>query len=142
MLPSVIAGKEHVPSVSHRLTHGYSKFREHSDWATFAGSDWRTRIMSEEVADRFHAKQGRSIGRWTLADSSGAKLIVYLKRHYQLPRIAGLLALLFPGRAWSPGLQEWNNLTWAERLGLPVPRAMAAGEFVGAGGKTAELSGS
>src|SRR5262249_5575552 len=84
---------------------------------------------------RFHSKQGRSIGRWTLTAADGQKLIVYLKRHYRLSRLSGLLALLFPARARSPGLHEWEHLTWAASHGLPVPRAVAAREFVGPGGK-------
>jgi heptose I phosphotransferase len=73
--------------------------------------------------------------------------VVYLKRHYVLPRRDGLLAVLFPGHARSPGLQEWEHLEWARAQGLPVPRAMAAGELVGPGGRlqsflaVAELTG-
>jgi heptose I phosphotransferase len=91
--------------------------------------------MTVEAADRFHAKQGRTVGRWTLTSRDGATLVVYLKRHYQLPRRAGLLALVFPRRAWSPGLQEWNHLRLASRLGLPVPRPVAAGELLRPGAR-------
>ncbi len=91
--------------------------------------------MAEVVGDRFHAKQGRSIGRWTLRSDSGSSLVVYLKRHYVLPRWHGLLAAVFPGRAWSPGLEEWNHLEWAKSQGIPVPRAVAAGELRGPWGK-------
>jgi heptose I phosphotransferase len=45
------------------------------------------------------------------------------------------MAVLFPPRAWSPGLQEWDHLQWAEQHGLPVPRALAAGELVGPRGR-------
>lgn len=107
--------------------------REDPDWQTFAGEGWTARIFGESVPDREHRKQGRAIGRWTLTDSAGRTLIVFLKRHFVLPKWAGLLARLFPGRAWSPGLQEWEHLSWAEREGFPVPRAMAAGEFRGPG---------
>jgi heptose I phosphotransferase len=126
---------DRVPSLWHRLLRGYRKIREQPDWAEFAGVDWPARIMSEEVADRYHAKQGRSIGRWTLTAADGRKLVVYLKRHYRLPRLGGLLALFFPSSAWSPGLQEWEHLNWAARHGLPVPRPVAAGELVRPGGK-------
>lgn len=135
MNPAVPFTPDRVPSLWRRLLRGYRKLRQQADWADFAGDDWPARIMAEEVADRFHAKQGRSIGRWTLTTPDGRRLVVYLKRHYQLSRLSGLLALLFPSKAWSPGLQEWEHLTWAAGQGLPVPRAVAAGEFVGPGGK-------
>jgi heptose I phosphotransferase len=32
-------------------------------------------------------------------------------------------------------MQEWEHLAWASREGLPVPRAVAAGEFVGPWGR-------
>jgi hypothetical protein len=126
---------ERTPSLWRRLLHGFRKLRQEPDWESFAGARWADRIMTEEVTDRFHAKQGRSIGRWTLTDAAGRPLVVYLKRHYRLPQLSGWLAMLFPGRAWSPGLQEWEHLVSAMSLGLPVPRAVAAGEFVGPGGK-------
>jgi heptose I phosphotransferase len=87
--------------------------------------------MAEQVADRFHAKQGRSIGRWTLTGDRGESMTVFLKRHHILPRLAGWAATIFPDRPWSPGLQEWRHLAWAEAEGLPVPRPVAAGEFRG-----------
>jgi hypothetical protein len=126
-------GADFRPSLWGRLRRGYRKWRQQADWAIFASADWRDRIMIEEVTDRFHAKQGRSIGRWTLTAADGRRLVVYLKRHYQLPLASGLLSALFPSRAWSPGLQEWEHLTWAARQGLPVPRAVAAGEMLNSG---------
>lgn len=103
------------------------------DWPAFAGADWANTILTVPVTDRFHAKQGRSIGRWTLTNTAGNQLVVYLKRHYELPRRHGLLARLFPAAAWSPGLQEWEHLQRASAAGLPVPRAVASGEFRGPG---------
>jgi heptose I phosphotransferase len=91
--------------------------------------------MSVEVTDKLFKKQGRSIARWTLQSPEGRTLVVFLKRHFELPRKHGLLAVLFPRRSWSPGLQEWEHLEWAEKHGLPVPRAVAAGELVGPGGR-------
>jgi heptose I phosphotransferase len=119
-----------VSSLWHRLRRGTRLLRRQPDWERFAGEGWADRIMTEPVTDRLHAKQGRSIGRWVL-DSDGGRLGVYLKRHYRLPRWRGLLATLFPGRAWSPGLQEWQHLCWAKSQGLPVPRPVAAGQLVG-----------
>jgi len=86
--------------------------------------------MSEPVTDRLHEKQGRSIGRRVFTEGN-ARLSVYLKRHYKLPWLHGLLATLFPNGAWSPGLQEWQHLIWAEKQGFPVPRPVAAGQTVG-----------
>ena len=107
--------------------------RNTPDWPRFAGTDWADTIMSVPVTDRLHQKQGRAIARWTLSDPDGQTLVVFLKRHYELPASAGLLAKLLPRRAWRPGLSECEHLAWAEREGLPVPRAVAAGEFRGPG---------
>jgi len=105
------------------------------DWPQFVGDGWAERIFTEPVTDRFHAKQGRSIGRWTLTAADGRTLVVYLKRHFQLPWIDGLFARVWPWRAWSPGLQEWEHLRTAAKAGVPVPRAVAVGEFRGPGAK-------
>jgi heptose I phosphotransferase len=118
-----------------RLFRGVRKLRQHPDWAPFAGPDWVDRIMDVAVTDRFHAKQGRTIARWVLHADGGRRLAVYLKRHYRLPWYCGLLALLRPGAAWSPALQEWEHLEWARAAGLPVPTPMAAGEFIGPWGR-------
>ena len=90
--------------------------------------------MGAAVTDRLHAKQGRSTGRLIL-DVNGRRLAVYLKRHYRLPRWRGLLAVLWAGAGWSPAWQEYRHLEWARRHGLPVPAAVAAGEYLGPWGK-------
>jgi hypothetical protein len=100
----------------------------HPQFAAAAGSGWLDRIMTEHITDKLHEKQGRSIARWSLPG-----LTLYLKRHYSLPPMHGLAARLLPGLAWSPGLQEWHHLKWAEQQGLPVPRALAAAEWRGPG---------
>ena len=123
-----------IAALWRRLRDGAAHFVQQPDWAEFAGENWPVRIMDVAVRDRFHAKQGRSIGRWRL-DAHDRSLVVYLKRHYRLPRWAGLLAAFFPGRAWSPGLQEWQRLQVAARQGLPVPRAVAAGQWAGPWGR-------
>lgn len=123
-----------VPAFWRRLRHGFCVVRKESDWVKFAGENWPERIMGERVTDRLHQKQGRSIARWNL-ETNGIRLSVYLKRHYRLPRLRGLLAALFPSRAWSPGLEEWANLTWVREQGIPAPRPVAAGQFVGPMGK-------
>lgn len=105
------------------------------EWERFAGAGWLDHIMTVPTPDRFHAKQGRSIGRWTLTAADGRRLVVYLKRHYELPRRHGLLTKLFPRTAWSPGMQEFEHLKWTKEQGLPVPRVWAAGELRGPGAK-------
>jgi heptose I phosphotransferase len=118
----------------HRLFRGVRRLRQQSHWEEFAGPGWADRIMGLTLTDRFHAKQGRTIVRWTLG-TIPRPLVVYLKRHYRLPWWHGLLALLCPNRSWSPAMQEWEHLEWARAQGLPVPRAAAAGEFIGPWGR-------
>ena len=118
-----------------RLTTGVTRLRQRADWAGFVGSDWAAHIMDAAVTDRFHAKQGRSTGRWILEADDGRRLAVYLKRHYELPWFDRLRALIRPGGAWSPAMQEWQHLEWASAQGLLVPSPVAAGEFVGPWGR-------
>ena len=120
-----------IPTVWQRTRRGY----ERADWPDFAGSDWPERIMQVEVTDRFHAKQGRSTGRWVLHNAEGRRLVVYLKRHYQLGWWHALLARIWPGGDWSPAMQEANHLQWARAQGVPVPAVVAAGEFLGPSGQ-------
>ncbi len=108
--------------------HKASRIVCQDDWKKYAGSDWEDSMMELELSDRFHAKQGRSIVRWTLGNE-GQSLTVYLKRHYKLPVGMKWARKLFPNSNWTPGLQEYANLEWAAGQGIPVPRAMAAGEF-------------
>jgi hypothetical protein len=105
------------------------RLRERSDWAQFAGADWAEHIMQTPITDDFHAKQGRSTGRWVL-EHAGRMLSVYLKRHYRLPWWQGVMAALWPRGDWSPALQEFHHLRWAHDQGLPVPRVVAAGEYL------------
>lgn len=127
-------GSDPVSSLWRRLHRGVRLFRKQADWDRFAGEGWAERIMEIPLTDREHRKQGRSIGRKIFVDERD-KLSVYLKRHFKLSRVTGLLATLFPGHAWSPGLQEWQRLQWAHANGFRVPRAVAAGQFVGPWGK-------
>jgi Lipopolysaccharide kinase (Kdo/WaaP) family len=117
-----------------RLFQGVQRLHYRSDWAQLAGADWPERIMQVAVTDRFHAKQGRSTGRWVL-QSQQRHLSVYLKRHYRLPWWRGLLAALWPSGGWSPAVQEWRRLEWARNQGMPVPAAVAAGEYIGPWGR-------
>ncbi|HEV8062374.1 MAG TPA: lipopolysaccharide kinase InaA family protein [Gemmataceae bacterium] len=115
-----------------RLVRGCRRVWQHDDWARVLPADWVERIMTVDVTDRFHAKQGRSTGRWIVENERG-KLAVYLKRHYRLPWWQGLLAALWPSGGWSPAEQERRRLAWAAQHGLQVPRVMASAEFIGPG---------
>src|SRR4051812_26442259 len=117
-----------------RLFHGVRRLYARNDWSEFAGENWPDELMQAKVTDDFHQKQGRTTARWTL-DAGNKQLVVYLKRHYELPRLMGLLATVCPGGDWSPGMQERRNLEWARSQGLPVPNVVAAGEFLGPWGK-------
>ena len=126
-----------APSFWVRLFHGARALRQRPDWPRFAGDDWADGVMDATVTDCFHAKQGRSTGRWILRADGPAprRLAVYLKRHHRLPWWQGLPALLWPGRGWSPAFQEWDHLEWARGVGVPVPAVVAAAEFVGPWGR-------
>ncbi len=113
-----------------RLCRGARRIFSRADWDELAGAGWPDRLMAMAVTDDFHQKQGRSTGRLVLT-RGGRRLSVYLKRHYRLARLRGLLAALWPGGDWSPALQERARLTWAAALGVPVPTVVAAGEVLG-----------
>ena len=115
-----------------RLRRGCQRVFAAPEWVTHVGADWAESIFNVVVHDRFFTKQGRSIARWTL--DGERPLVVYLKRHFRLPRWHGLLTALVPSMRWSPGWSEHHNLEVARRLGVPVPRVLAAGEFVRPGG--------
>jgi hypothetical protein len=129
------AAHDEVGSLWSRWKQGFRRIRQAPEWSTFAGAAWLERIMTVDVTDKLFRKQGRSIARWTQTAPDGKQLVVYLKRHYVLPRKDGLLAVLFPRKAWSPGLEEYEHLQWAAANGLPVPKVMAAGELVGPKGQ-------
>jgi heptose I phosphotransferase len=124
--------REERSSLWWRLARGWRRLRQAPDWAAFAGDDWPERIMDLPVTDRFFAKQGRSTGRLVLESAAG-RLVVYLKRHHHLSLFRRLMALLWPAGDWSPAMEEFNHLQWARRKGVPVPRPVAAGEFIGPG---------
>jgi hypothetical protein len=129
-----VRGSDGNVMLFHRLIHGTRRFWFRPDWPRFAGIDWPERIMHLHLMDRLHEKQGRSIVRWQLHAGS-EELTVYLKRHHRLPRLLGWLSLLFSKRPWSPAAREWHHLQQARNLGIPVPEAVAAGEWVGPWGK-------
>jgi heptose I phosphotransferase len=125
-----------VRGILRRLFRGVRRLRERPEWLAYVGPGWADHIMDVAVTDRFHAKQGRSTGRWVLpAADGGTPLVVYLKRHYALPAWQRLLATVWPRGGWSPAMQEWRHLEWARARGVPVPEALAAAEFIGPGGR-------
>jgi heptose I phosphotransferase len=121
-------------SLWQRLFRGARRLRQRPEWVRFAGPDWADRIMAVAVTDSFHAKQGRSTGRWVLETGDG-RLAVYLKRHHRLPWWRGVLAAVWPDAGWSPAVQEWQHLQWARAAGVPVPGPVAAGEYIGPWGR-------
>jgi heptose I phosphotransferase len=112
-----------------RIFGSTRRLLERPDWRDYVGVDWGDQILQTHLTDDFHAKQGRSTGRWVLRHA-GRDLAVYLKRHYRLPWWQGLVAMLWPGGDWSPALRELRHLEWARAQGLPVPRVVAAGEYL------------
>jgi len=116
-----------------RLVRGGRRLRERPDWPGFVGPHWADRIMDLAVPDRFQAKQGRTTARLVLGADGPAprRLAVYIKRHYAAPWWDRLLATLGAADGQSPAFREWDHLEWARRAGVPVPRPVAAAEFVG-----------
>jgi len=119
------------PSFWTRLRRGWRRIRQRADWATFAGPGWPDRIMQVAVTDRFHAKQGRSSGRWQLpaADGSGKKLVVY----------GGFLdrnrAALAPndraeGAVYDPVTGDWRRLPESPLSGQAIALAWDGAEVV------------
>jgi hypothetical protein len=119
-------------SLWQRWRRGSRRVWQHPCWEQLLGPGWEEGIFELPVTDDFHTKQGRSTGRLLLG-TTGQTTGVYLKRHYHLPWWRGLLALLWPDAGWSPALAEWRHLEWARSQGLPVPRPLAAGEYIGPG---------
>jgi len=114
----------------------HCKFYSTPDWVSHYGADWIFQVMDIPVTDRFHAKQGRSVGRIIIQGKEGKpELAVYLKRHYELSWWEGMLSRFFPKKAWSPAMQEFHHLASARLLGLQVPDTLAAVEFIGPGNK-------
>lgn len=113
---------------------GFTREFATPNWIDHLGPDWSERILDMGVTDRFHAKQGRSVGRLILPAGMGKpRLGVYLKRHYQAGWWNVVLGWLFRKRFNTPGLQEWENLNTARSLGLNVPEVEAVAEFSGPG---------
>jgi heptose I phosphotransferase len=98
--------------------------------------DLDARVMTLDSRDRLHAKQGRSTARVIFHPASTASpaatpLTVYLKRHFRLPLLSRIAALVDPGGRHSPAAAEWAHLRHARSLGVPVPEVVATGERIG-----------
>ncbi len=110
-------------------------------YRTWLPADFGQSVMTLETPDRYHAKQGRSTARVVYSvdktaqngDGAGPRLSVYLKRHFQLPFVARLTALIHPAGNHSPATQEWAALRRVAALGIEVPDVVAVGEQIGPG---------
>ena len=112
-----------------RLTRGVWRECRAADWAALVAADGDA-IMAATSRDRFHAKQNRSIVRWTLRTGE-RPFVVYLKRHARDQLFRGWLATLFGGHQWSASSHEAQNLDWAAANGFRTPRIASVGERIG-----------
>jgi heptose I phosphotransferase len=112
-----------------RLTRGVWRECRAADWAALVAADGDA-IMAATSRDRFHAKQNRSIVRWTLRTGE-RPFVVYLKRHFRDQLFRGWLATLFGGHQWSASSHEAQNLDWAAANGFRSPRIASVGERIG-----------
>ena len=121
-------------TIADRLTRGVRWTWTSDDYRAALPGDLDATVMAMETSDRLHAKQGRSTARVRF-DSPWGPLSVYLKRHYRLPWLARLGALVLPSRRFTPGASELAHLERARSLGVAVPDAVAAGERIGPWGR-------
>jgi heptose I phosphotransferase len=140
------AQQPHARSLRDRLTRGSRWFWTSDDYRAALPDSLADDVLALQSTDRLHAKQGRSTARVRF-DSPYGPLSVYLKRHYQLPWLDRLIALLRPSQPRTPGASEWRHLQHARSLGVRVPDPVAAGEWIGPWGRlqsflmVAELDG-
>lgn len=113
-----------------RSRHGQAWTQSTTAWTDVVSHREEASIMDWPVSDDFHTKQGRSTGKLVLGNG---KLNIYLKRHWQFPWMTRQAARFWPHAAWTPAVQEWNNLQWARAQNLHVPEPLAVGQFIGPG---------
>ncbi len=119
-------------SLKKRWLHGVSWTWINEDYRALVPENLAATVMDIESRDRFHAKQGRSTARVVLHQTD-RPLPVYLKRHFRLPWVARVAALLDPAGQHSPAAAEWRHLERARTLGINVPEVVALGERIGPG---------
>ncbi len=114
------------------LFRGIGWHRSHVSWSTADAPSSTHEVLRLQPQDRYHAKQGRSTGRWVFG-SGNRTLRVFIKRHHDLPWPLRVAATLWPKAGWSPSWHEYRQLEWARQKGIAVPEPMAVGEQVGPG---------
>lgn len=79
-----------------------------------------------EVIERVAGK--RDVQRICVAEESGRKLVMYLKRHWRSDRKEALMSLLKHGRVWSVARVEWENALILQRAGFHTGELVACGD--------------
>lgn len=119
-----------LSAVRKRWYVGQCEMRCAYDWPSYVGVTWATDLLDEAVVDQFHTKQGRTIGRRLFFHGDNV-LITYIKIHYKFSLFLRLVAFFFPDKYWSHALREWKWLCWGLSHGWPVPRPLAAAQWIG-----------
>jgi len=121
-----------VPSLWQRLTTTVTRSAHSPAWE--AGVSTQADVMRWPDGERHHAKQGRSIGLFRFRSEHG-QINAYVKRHFRISTLHGLVTTLFPNWTMGPGRCEQKNIETARSLGIPVPKVLAVGEHVGPWGR-------
>ncbi len=129
-----MTGEPGLPGFWNRLVRGTRWTWLHEQYRAALPADLAETVMTLESRDRLHAKQGRSTAR-VVFHGPGGPVPVYLKRHFQLPWVDRLAALIDSRGRHTPGGAEFDHLNRARGLGLAVPEVVAAGETIGPWGQ-------
>jgi heptose I phosphotransferase len=95
---------------------------EHHAIFTAAAADSYDSLARLRPADHYVEKQGRSTGRYVIQAPVGS-VRFFLKKYYTL---SWWQRWFLPLEEY-PGPREWANIERVAALGIPVPRALAAG---------------
>lgn len=114
------------------LFRGLERHWSQGSWSLADAPSSTHEVLRLPPQDRYHAKQGRSTGRWVFG-SGNRTLRVFIKRHHDLPWLLRLAATFWPKAGWSPSWHEYRQLDWARQKGIAVPEPMAVGEEIGPG---------